>query len=144
MKVVYVAGPIRAPSAYAREQNIRKAEDLALRIWQGGHVAVCPHSMTRFYGEDDAPIKHWLEGTLELLRRCDVAVFLFGWEDSEGSVGEYALAEQLEIPTCELRRPLNERDVREFLNRLDKWDSEPVGVRAVREVERAAEIGRGT
>ena len=61
-----------------------------------GHVALCPHSMTRFY-QGVLPDEVWLEGTLELLRRCDAALFLEGWEQSEGSRAEMDEADRLRV-----------------------------------------------
>jgi len=33
MRVVYIAGPYRAPNAWEIEENIRRAERIALHIW---------------------------------------------------------------------------------------------------------------
>jgi hypothetical protein len=35
----------------------------------------------------------WLNGTKELLRRCDAAITCHGWQASKGSVGEVLDAE---------------------------------------------------
>lgn len=98
MKVVYVAGPYRAKTPWEIEQNVRKAEKIALRIWKTGNVAICPHAMTRFY-QGSAPDLVFCEGTLELLRRCDAAFFLPGWKISRGSQDEFNEAFKLRIPT---------------------------------------------
>jgi len=103
--VVYIAGPYRAPSAWAIEQNVRRAEELALEVWRMGHVALCPHSMTRYY-QGALPDAVWLEGTLELLRRCDRVLVAEGWGESEGSRVEIAEAHRLGMPVhsrlCEI------------------------------------------
>lgn len=93
MKVVYIAGPFRAKdgSHWKQERNIRHAEEVALMVWKRGEVALCPHLNTRnFQGEGDDRI--WLEGDLELLKRCDAILMLNGWENSSGATHEYQVA----------------------------------------------------
>lgn len=97
MIVVYIAGPYRAPSAWLRELNIRDAETKALEVAAVGLVPLCPHTMTRYFDgtlSDD----FWLRATAELLRRCDAAIFLPGWELSTGSRAEREQAERDGIP----------------------------------------------
>ncbi len=80
MKVIYVAGPFRGPNAWAIEQNIRRAEEIALVLWQTGKCAViCPHTNTRFY-QGAADDQVWLDGDLELLRRSDAVCVVPGWK----------------------------------------------------------------
>ncbi len=93
-KVIYVAGKYRGPHAWAIENNIRRAEELALEVWAMGAVALCPHANTRFY-QGALPDEVWLEGDLELLRRCDAILMVPGWEESKGAIVEERLAAQL-------------------------------------------------
>jgi hypothetical protein len=100
MKVVYIAGPYRAGSEYQVLLNIRRAEELALRVWRSGAACICPHKNTAFFGgaaEDDV----WLKGDLEIIRRCDALVCTEGWRNSRGAVGEVELARALGIPVFE-------------------------------------------
>jgi len=97
MLVVYVAGPYRAPHAWAIEQNIRKAEELALKLWTRGVAAICPHANTRFY-QGALPDELWLEGDLAIMRRCDAVVLVEGWEHSTGTLHEKDVAERLHMP----------------------------------------------
>jgi hypothetical protein len=46
----------------------------------------------------DIPSKAFLDGDLEILRRVDAIFMLPGWENSEGSKGELALAITLGLP----------------------------------------------
>jgi hypothetical protein len=100
MKVVYVVGPYRAPSEYQVLLNIRRAEELALRVWRSGAACICPHKNTAFLGgaADDSV---WLIGDLEIIRRCDAVVCVDGWKSSKGALGEVDLALKLNIPVFE-------------------------------------------
>jgi len=101
MKVLYLAGPYRAPTLRGIINNIRKAEKVAIALWQAGFAVICPHLNTALFDGvcDD---KVFLEGDLEILKRCDIVVVLPGWEDSEGTRKEIALAEKLGIPILKL------------------------------------------
>lgn len=100
VKLVYIAGPFRASTAWEIEQNIRRAEDAGLDVAILGAVPVIPHSMYRFYhGQCDG--KFWLEATLELLRKCDAVLLLPGWHFSSGSIGEVDESRRLQIPAFE-------------------------------------------
>lgn len=100
MTVVYIGGPYNAPTQHEVELNIRAAEALALKVWRLGAVPVCPHTMTRFYG-DSLPRAVWLAGDLELLRRSDALLLVKGWEESAGTRAEVECAAKLHIPTFE-------------------------------------------
>lgn len=97
-RLVYVAGPIRAATGWLREQNIRRAEEQALQVWQAGAAALCPHSMSRFFNEHDAPFETWIRGDLEMLRRCDAVLMVTGWRASQGAQMERAEAERVGLP----------------------------------------------
>lgn len=100
MKLVYVAGPYRAPSEWDVVQNIRRAEELALRVWRAGASCMCPHKNTAFFGGAAAD-SVWLEGDLEMVRRCDAVVCVPGWQKSAGARGEVACATRHGIPVFE-------------------------------------------
>jgi nucleoside 2-deoxyribosyltransferase len=97
VRLVYIAGPYRAASPWQVEQNIRAAEDLAVKVHAVGMFAVCTHPMTRFMdgATDD---EHMLVGTLELMRRCDAVILTRDWRLSSGAVAEVAEATRLGIP----------------------------------------------
>jgi len=100
MKVVYIAGPYRANGEYQVLLNIRRAEEIALRVWKSGAACICPHKNTAFFGgaADDAV---WLEGDLEILLRCDAVVCVENWHTSRGAVGEVSMARANNIPVFE-------------------------------------------
>lgn len=97
MKVVYIAGPYRAKTAWEIEQNVRRAEEAALEVAKLGAMPLCPHTNTRFF-HGLLTDEFWLNGTAELLRRSDAVYLLPGWVNSEGSVGESNLAHKLKMP----------------------------------------------
>jgi hypothetical protein len=98
MKVLYISGPIKGRDDWSREQNVRRAEEIALEVWALGIVAVCPHAMTRFYGNDVLPEAIWLRGDLELLTRCDGVLAMERWEQSTGARIEVKYAQEKGIP----------------------------------------------
>lgn len=86
-QVVYVAGPYRDERGewWVRE-NIRRAEAAALVVWRMGGVAICPHKNTAgFGGALGEGEEVWIEGDLELVRRCDALWAIEGWEGSVGA-----------------------------------------------------------
>ena len=95
--IVFIVGPYRGPSAWKIEQNIRRAESVALEVWKAGHVAVCAHAMTRDY-QDELPDDVWLSGIRCIMARCDAILCVSGFLDSEGSVAEVALAREHGLP----------------------------------------------
>lgn len=84
MKLVYIAGPYRGPNAWAIEQNIRRAEDVAAQVWKAGLAALCPHANSR-HMDGVTTDENFLAGTLEMLRRCDAVVLIPGWGTSVGT-----------------------------------------------------------
>lgn len=73
MKVIFICGPFRAATPWLVEQNVRRAEELALEVWRAGFAALCPHTNTRhFNGAADDAV--WLAGAIELMRRCDAVL----------------------------------------------------------------------
>jgi len=105
MKVVYIAGPFRAGSAWEIELNVRRAEEAALQIWRMGMATLCPHTNTRFF-QGAAADEVWLKGDLEMLSRCDAVLLVEGWERSEGAKAEAARARELGIPVFDNVRDL--------------------------------------
>lgn len=87
MRLVYVAGPFRAINQWEQEQNIRRAETLALSVWRLGAAAICPHTNTRFFS-GAAPDEVWLAGDIEILRRCDAVMLTDDWKRSSGARAE--------------------------------------------------------
>lgn len=97
MTVVYIAGPFRARTSWGIAENIRAAERLGLEVARNGMMPLIPHANTaHFHGE--LPDQFFLNGTMELLRRCDAVMLTPNWAVSSGARGEVDEAERLGIP----------------------------------------------
>ena len=84
MKVLYLAHKIRDQGLWQHQQNIRAAEAVALTLWQAGAAIICPGKNTEFFdgaAEDDT----WLNGDLEILKRCDAIIMGPFWRESVGA-----------------------------------------------------------
>lgn len=94
IRVVYVAGAFRAKTQWEIIQNVRKAEEASLKLWKLGYAVICPHAMTQNF-QNECPDEVWLNGCVELLKRCDAIFLVEGWENSEGSREESKIAGEL-------------------------------------------------
>jgi len=102
-RVIFVAGPYRAPTAEGVRANIERARAVALALWRAGHVALCPHLNSALLDREapEIPDAVWLGGALALLERCDEVALVPGWEASEGTRGEIERARERGIPVYE-------------------------------------------
>lgn len=102
MKVIYVAGPYTAKTKEERNQNIINASKLGVKIWEIGMVPIVPHNNSRKFEDytDKVSYEVYLNGGLELLRRCDaMIVSKDGFESSSGTCKEiiFCLANRIPI-----------------------------------------------
>jgi hypothetical protein len=100
MKVIFIAGKYRDDRGeYYVQENIRVAEYASLAVWQQGAVALCPHKNSGFLGgAEGTDDQLWLDGYIELLKRCDAVWAIPGWDESEGASNEVQTALALSIP----------------------------------------------
>jgi hypothetical protein len=99
MLVGYVAGPYRSQTEWGLVYNIRMSEEWALYGWSQGCAMISPHKNTAHFGgamglEDTI----WLDGDLEIIRRCDFVFLVPGWERSSGTLAEIEFAKKFDIP----------------------------------------------
>lgn len=96
--LIYIAGPFRAASPLGVRRNVERVRDLGLLVAESGGYPIMPHTMTAEFDRllDD---QFWLDGTLELLTRCDALVLLPTWKSSSGARAEQAWAAEVGMPT---------------------------------------------
>ena len=131
LPLIYIAGPFRGPTPLDVRRNVERARDLGLRVAQAGGYPVIPHTMTAEFdkqGED----QFWLDGTMEMLRRCDAIVMTKNWTTSAGACAEYQWARGAYMPVYEDNDlPTTPADLTTFVRwvcslPLDKLDFERV------------------
>jgi hypothetical protein len=99
IKVIYVAGPISAPTKEGREANIERGRAAGANVYKLGAMPMVPHLNSMGMLEDEKiPVETIYLGDLALLQRCDAVLRLKGWESSQGVNYEVAWARHLKIP----------------------------------------------
>ena len=94
LKIAFISGPYRATNGKTVLENIRHAEKYAIKYWQLGYAVICPHLNTAFF--DGLAEDHvWIDGDIEILKRCDVIVMIPGFDHSLGSVEELKIARDI-------------------------------------------------
>jgi len=93
MILVYIAGPYRSDTINGVVKNIQVAREHAEKLWKAGYAVLCPHLNTALFDGvmDD---QTFLNGTMEMLKRCDAIYLLPKWSLSVGSVKEYEYAKE--------------------------------------------------
>lgn len=95
-QIAFICGPYRSSNGKTVLENIRYAERYAIKYWLKNYVVICPHLNTAFF-DGILPDNVWLDGTLKILKRCDILVAIPGWENSDGSKREIECAKQNKI-----------------------------------------------
>lgn len=97
--VIYIAGAYRGPTESAVFDNIMRARDHAIHVWQLGAIALCPHLNSMLMGGiSGVPDQDFLDGDIELLDRCDALYAIRGWEQSSGAKKEVEFAKANGMP----------------------------------------------
>jgi hypothetical protein len=107
MKVVYLAGAFRGSTAWEVECNVRRAEEVGHAVLKAGAMPLIPHANTRFF-HGECEDQFLVDGTLELMRRCDAVLRVPGWENSVGTRGELHEASRLRMPVLHTMEELHE------------------------------------
>lgn len=99
-KVVYVSGAYRNPDLGTKLYNILEAWRAAERIWEAGHIAICPHANTILMNESKGATNvDFVGGDLVIIERCCDALFMLSnWETSTGANIEHRHARSKDIP----------------------------------------------
>ena len=93
MKVVYIAGPYKAPSFGLVNLNIARARLVAEDLAGLGIGFFCPHLHTAHMEALGLPEKFFKDLDLEILSHCDAIFMMNDWEVSEGASKEKAFME---------------------------------------------------
>lgn len=99
-KLLYIAGPYRAPTVNGIFHNIIEARKRMEWAWQNGWVPVCPHTNSAF-SDGIVPDDIILEGYLHLLTKCEAILRMHGWQNSNGAMEESVLASNLGLKVLE-------------------------------------------
>ena len=97
MKVIYISGAYRADSENGVFENIIHARREAVKLWQQNWAVICPHTNSIFMGSRLGGDEKFIDGDLEILRRCDAIYMLRGFRQSTGAMLEYRLAQELKL-----------------------------------------------
>lgn len=85
--------------AWGWQQNMQCGMSTALRVWKLGAAVFCPMGNTMWFdGADGVDDSTWLQGDLVILSKCDAMVMSYGWQKSQGALGEREFAKAHNIP----------------------------------------------
>lgn len=126
MRLIYVAGRFTATTREGVQRNIAEAVAIGLEVARVGAMPVIPHSNTSHPNfEALQPYTFWIDGTLELLRRCDGIIMVPGWEASRGACGELAEAQRLGLAVFMTIEELEDRIGRRSRPWIDERPTDP-------------------
>lgn len=97
LPLIYIAGPFRGATPYLVRRNVEAARDAGLYVARNGGYPVIPHTMTADF-DKLLTDQFWLDGTMEMLRRCDAIFLMSTWEQSSGARAERDEAIRLQKP----------------------------------------------
>ena len=96
MKIVYIAGKFRGANAWEVHKNVQEALKVGFDVACLGAMPLIPHSNTQPFDGTLSDV-FWLDGTLEILRRCDAVMTVGNWINSTGAKAEVEQAKKLGI-----------------------------------------------
>ena len=99
MKLLYIAGPYRAKTSAEVVGNINFAWLVALEVVRTcpDVFPVVPHLNTQ-HMDGAAPDQYFLDGTMELLKRCDAILAIGDYRKSAGTLAELEYAAKKGMP----------------------------------------------
>lgn len=99
MHLIYIAGPFRGNTPWDVYCNVHEAEMLGLEVAKLGLYPVIPHAMTRNF-DKLLTDQFWLDGTLEMMKRCDGLITTPWWNASTGA------REEVRVMRDEMHKPI--------------------------------------
>lgn len=103
MKLCYIIHPYRATTPAAIRLNIEAARCAGLAAARRGYYPVIPQCNTAEFDllDPDIPNELWMDGTLELLHRCDCALLAGDHRRSAGCRNELKEAGSIPLYTLD-------------------------------------------
>jgi len=103
MKIIYVLGKYSVGTYSEIEDNIRKAEEVSIKLLAAGWCVITPHKNYSHYEKYTASneklnYQFFMQCDLVILSRCDAAFAMINWENSPGSEREIYLTKKKNIP----------------------------------------------
>ena len=97
--IVFLSGPYTGETLEETENNIKRAELMAVKLWGAGYTVICPHLNTaNFENICKCKYEDYIEGDLNILEKCDAVFMLRNWRKSNGSRIEHMRAQGLKKP----------------------------------------------
>jgi hypothetical protein len=99
--VIFLGGRYRMPEGGtdAIYENLHSLRQKYKELVKMGFTVVCPNLSSAFMDGFITDYDDFVEGTKEQLSRCDIAVFVEGWEYSSGCKKEIEHAKAVGVPT---------------------------------------------
>jgi hypothetical protein len=114
MKKIYISGPIsNHPTG-----NIELFAAEALKIRQGGDIAVNPHEVCAHLPKT-SPWDDFMQVCIEELSSCDAILMLPGWQESKGANVEYEKAKEMGIEIYHFYQSGDEMKIRLMAGRKE-------------------------
>lgn len=99
IKSAYIAGPYTASNPAEKDGNMHRAAEAAFYYHARGFAVYCPHLQTsyidRHFNKGEVDYEDWMVNDIYWLEKCDIVVFLPGWESSRGASIEHMVAKGL-------------------------------------------------
>lgn len=87
--LIYISGKYTDDNYDGIDRNIKLARDYAIKLWEIGLTAICPHLNTYHFEENkNISYNDYINGDLEILNRCDGVFMLPNYLDSNGAIME--------------------------------------------------------
>jgi len=101
LKLVYVAGKYRGKTINETYENVALVREHSVKLWKLGYAVLCPHTNTSFM-DGVMPDQAFLDGTMEMLKRCDLIYMIPNWKQSSGAILEREYAQKNGIPELKI------------------------------------------